>query len=483
VYWVDSTGRRNTFNQEVFMGRPAGWMKQFTGRDAMRSPGAPSHRREIERQFWLQIAKGITSEKAAEAVGASQAVGARWFRHRGGMPLFMSKPVSNRYLSFDQREEIGLLRAQEIGVREIARRIGRSPSTVSRELTRNAATRGGKLEYRASVAQWKAELVAKRPKPSKLVVNPRLREYVQEHLEGSICDAQGREVAGPQQAAFIGRNKPHRCDRKWVKGWSPQQIANRLHLDFPNDPSMRISHEAIYQALYIQGRGALKRESVSYLRTGRALRVPRARCQAKAWAHVSEELMICNRPPEIEARKAPGHWEGDLIIGLGRSAIGTLVERTSRFTMLVHLPREDGYGLSPRVKNGKPLAGYGAATMANALRATVTEQPTQLWKSLTWDRGKELSDHARFTAESGVQVFFADPHSPWQRGTNENTNGLLRQYFPKGTDLSRWNHRELQAVALTLNNRPRKTLGWRTPAEVFNEYLESVTSLGVATTG
>ena len=155
---VDSTGRRNTSNKEVFMGRPAGWMKQFTGREAMRSPGAPSHRREIERQFWLQIAKGITSEKAAEAVGASQAVGARWFRHRGGMPLFMSKPVSNRYLSFDQREEIGLLRAQDIGVREIARRIGRSPSTVSRELTRNAATRSGNLEYRASVAQWKAEL-------------------------------------------------------------------------------------------------------------------------------------------------------------------------------------------------------------------------------------------------------------------------------------------------------------------------------------
>ena len=185
--------------------------------------------------------------------------------------------------------------------------------------------------------------------------------------------------------------------------------------------------------------------------------------------------MICNRPPEIEERKAPGHWEGDLIIGLGRSAIGALVERTSCLTMLVHLPREDGYSLIPRVKNGKLLAGYGAVTMANALRATVTEQPNQLWKSLTWDRGKERSDHARFTAELGVQVFFADPHSPWQRGTNENTNGLLRQYFPKGTDLSRWSHHELQAVALTLNNRPRKTLGWRTPVEVLNEYLESVT--------
>jgi IS30 family transposase len=186
------------------------------------------------------------------------------------MPLFMSKPVSGRYLSFAEREEIGLLRAQDVSVREIARRIGRSPSTVSRELTRNAATRSGKVEYRASVAQWKSELVARRPKPAKLVTNQRLRDYVQDRLEGKIRDAQGREVAGPRQAPFIGRNKPHRGDRKWVNGWSPEQIANRLQVDFPDDPSMRISHEAIYQALYIQGRGALKRELVSYLRTGRA---------------------------------------------------------------------------------------------------------------------------------------------------------------------------------------------------------------------
>lgn len=465
------------------MGRPAGWMKQLTGRDAMRSPGAPSLRREVERQFWVQIATGITSEKAAEAAGVSQAVGARWFRYRGGMPLFMSKPVSNRYLSFAEREEIGVLRAQNLSVREIARRIGRSPSTVSRELTRNAATRGGKLEYRASVAQWKSELLARRPKPAKLVTNPRLREYVQERLEGSIHDALGCEISGPQQAPFIGRNKPHRGDRKWVNGWSPEQIANRLPLDFPDDSSMRISHEAIYQALYIQGRGALKRELVSYLRTGRALRTPRARAQAKAWAHVSEDVMISSRPAEIEDRAVPGHWEGDLIIGLDRSAIGTLVERTSRFTMLVHLPREAGYGQSPRTKNGPPLAGYGAVTMANSLKQAVIKLPTLLWQSLTWDRGKELSDHARFTIESGVKVFFADPHSPWQRGTNENTNGLLRQYFPKGTDLSRWSDHEIQAVALTLNNRPRKTLGWKTPAEALNAYLESAKQPGVATTG
>jgi IS30 family transposase len=316
------------------------------------------------------------------------------------------------------------------------------------------------------------------------VINPRLYEYVQDRLEGKIHDAQGREIAGPQQTPFIGRNKPHRGDRKWVNGWSPEQIANRLRVDFPDDPTMRISHEAIYQALYIQSRGALKRELVSYLRTGRALRVPRARSQAKAWAHVSEEVMISSRPAEAEDRALPGHWEGDLIIGLDRSAIGTLVERSSRFTVLVHLPRETGYGVTTRTKNGPALAGYGAITMANALKRTVTTLPSQLWQSLTWDRGKELSDHARFTVESGVKVFFADPRSPWQRGTNENTNGLLRQYFPKGTDLSlsRWSEREIQAVAQTLNNRPRKTLGWKTPAEALNHYLKSAAQPGVATT-
>ena len=468
---------------EVFMGRPAGWMQKLTGRWTMRSPGAPSLRGEIERLFWEQIATGITSEKAAEAVGVSSAVGTRWFRYRGGMPLFMSNHISGRYLSFAEREEIGLLRAQSIGVREIARRLGRSPSTISRELTRNAATRSGRLEYRASVAQWKAELVARRPKAAKLVTNPRLRQYVQDRLEGNVYDVDGRKIEGPRQAPFKGRNKPHRGDRNWVKGWSPEQIANRLQIDFPEDKSMRISHEATYQALYIQGRGALKRELVSCLRTGRALRVPRARVQAKAWAHVNEDVMISSRPAEVEDRALPGHWEGDLIIGLNRSAIGTLVERSSRFTMLIHLPREEGYGLTPRTKNGPALAGYGAVTMTNALKKTVTSLPAQLWQSLTWDRGKELSDHARFTIESGVKVFFADPNSPWQRGTNENTNGLLRQYFPKGTDLSRWSTQEIQAVAHTLNSRPRKTLGWKTPAEALNDYMKSIQQPTVATIG
>ena len=248
-----------------------------------------------------------------------------------------------------------------------------------------------------------------------------MRHCVQDRLEGKVHDACGLELVGPRQAAFKGRNKPHRGDRKWVSGWSPEQIANRLRVDFPLDESMRISHEAIYQALYIQGRGALRRELVSCLRTGRALRVPRARAQAKAWAHVSEDVMISNRPAEAQDRAVPGHWEGNLIIGLNRSAIGTLVERSSRFTVLVHLPREKGYGQIPRTKNGPALAGYGAVTMTNALKKTVSTLSNQLWRSLTWDRGKELSDHVRFTTESGVKVFFAAPYSPWQRGSVAQT--------------------------------------------------------------
>lgn len=463
------------------MGRPVGWMKELTGRSPMKSPGAPAHRREIEREFWRVIATGVTSEQAAATVGVSQAVGSRWFRHGGGMPSIDLAPLSGRYLSFSEREEIALLRAQGGGVRSIARQIGRSPSTVSRELRRNAATRGGRLEYRASVAQWKADLVAQRPKTAKLVANEQLRAYVQDRLSGEVRDPDG-EVVGPPGPEWKGRNKPHRGDRRWVRGWSPEQISNRLKVDFPDDESMRISHEAIYQALYVESRGALERELVACLRTGRALRIPRARTRQKAWAHVTPEVMISQRPAEVEDRAVPGHWEGDLIIGLKRSAIGTLVERTSRFTMLVHLPREDGYGTITRTKNGPALAGYGAVKMKDALAATMSMLPEQLRRSLTWDRGKELSAHAEFAVETDIPVYFADPKSPWQRGTNENTNGLLRQYFPKGTDLSRWSGEEIEAVAATLNSRPRKILGWKTPAEALDEQLRSLQQAGVAST-
>lgn len=464
------------------MGRPAGWLKELTGRSAMISPGAPKTRRSTERRFWKEIATGSSSEDAAGKVGVSAAVGARWFRQGGGMRTIELTEPGGRYLSFPEREEIAVLHAQQVGVREIARRINRDPATISRELRRNAATRGGKLEYRASVAQWKAELMARRPKTAKLVANPKLRNYVQDRLSGDVCHPDGSIVAGPDVPAWKGRSKPRRADRRWVTAWSPEQISHRLEIDYPEDESMRISHEAIYQSLFIEGRGALKRELVACLRTGRSLRVPRARSKNKPQGHVTEDVVLSERPAEAADRAVPGHWEGDLIIGTNRSAIGTVIERKSRATLLVHLPRLDGYGQTPRVKNGPALAGYGAVAMNAALTASMTTLPQQLRKTLTWDRGKELSGHAQFTVETGTKVFFADPHSPWQRPTNENTNGLLRQYFPKGTDLSRWTAQDLEAVALAVNNRPRKVLDWKSPAEVFAEQLQSLEQEGVAST-
>ena len=449
----------------------------------LRSPGAPPLQREVQRLFWIEIAKGLLPAEAAAVVGASQPVGQRWFHNCGGMPPFDLEPLSSRYLSFRERDEIALMMAQGAGVRQVAREIGRDPSTVSRELRRNAATRSGKSEYRASVAQWKAELTAKRPKTAKQVANPRLRSYVQDRLAGEIERPDGSRVVGPKPPRWTGNNKPHRRDRAWVRAWSPEQIANRIKLDFPDDECMRISHEAIYQSLYIEGRGALKRELVWCLRTGRALRAPRERSRRKAWAHVTPETLISERPAEVEDRAVPGHWEGDLLIGLERSAVGTVVERTTRFTMLVHLPREEGYRHKETVKNGPALAGYGATTMKNALANTMATLPEQLARSLTWDRGKEMSAHVQFKVETGIPVFFADPQSPWQRGTNENTNGLLRQYFPKGTDLSRWSAEEIEAVAHALNTRPRKTLGWKTPAEALDEHLLLLQQAGVASTG
>ena len=417
----------------------------------MRSPGRPDPSRVVQRQFWRLIAKGITSAEAALAVGVSVPVGIRWFRHAGGMPPISLAEPSGRYLTFEEREEIAILRAKDKGVREIARVVGRDPGTVSRELRRNAATRSGKQEYRAGVAQWKAQQAAKRPKTAKLVENDRLREYVADRLAGQVRRLDGTVVPGPQTPGWKGLNKARRTDRRWATAWSPAQISNRLPVEFPDDESMRISHEAIYQALFIEGRGALKRELVACLRTGRALRTPRKRSQNKPAAHVTTDVVLSERPAEAADRAVPGHWEGDLIIGTGRSAIGTLVERRSRSTLLVHLPRLEGWGEKPPVKNGPALGGYGAIAMNTALTASLTHLPQQLRKTLTWDRGKELSGHAEFAIETGTKVYFADPHSPWQRPTNENTNGLLRQYFPKGTDLSRWSAEDLEAVALAMN--------------------------------
>ena len=447
------------------------------------SPGRPTVAWRQDRvRFWAAIGAGAMTEDAAAAAGVSSPVGFRWFRHAGGVNPLLPVNVSGRYLSSGEREDIALWRAQGAGVRDIARRLGRAPSTISRELRRNASTRTYRLDYKASIAQWHAERRARRPKTAKLVANGRLRQYVQDRLSGVVRGPDGRVVAGPAGGKWTGRNKPHRGDRAWVTAWSPEQIAARLKLDFPDDETMRISHEAIYQALYVETRGALKRDLVSCLRRGRALRVPRARTRQKAWAHVTPATLISQRPPEVADRAVPGHWEGDLLIGLQRSAIGTLVERSSRFVMLIHLPREAGYGVIPRTKNGPALAGYGAITMAGALAETITTLPEQLRRSVTWDRGKELSAHAQFTIASGVKVYFADPKSPWQRGTNENTNGLLRQYFPKGTDLARWTADDITAIAHTLNTRPRKTLGWKTPAEALDHHLRLLQQAGVATT-
>jgi IS30 family transposase len=437
------------------------------------SPGRPSTaRRENRVRFWEAIARGVSSDDAAAEAGVSPAVGARWFRHAGGMPPRALAPVSGRYLSFAEREEIAILHAQQVGVREMARRIGRSPSTISRELRRNASTRSNSLAYRATTAQWHAERRASRPKVAKLAANDRLREYVQDRLAGTIARPDGELVPGPE-VRFIGRRHGRRADRRWARSWSPEQISNRLGVDFPDDESMRISHEAIYQALYVQGRGALRRELVACLRTGRALRVPRARTRGRGKTFVTPEILISQRPAEASDRAVPGHWEGDLIVGLDSSAIGTLVERTTRFALLLHLPRMDGHGNEPRTKNGPALAGHGAQAVRDAIAEVITTLPEQLRRSLTWDQGAEMAQHAQLRIDTGLDIFFCDPHSPWQRGTNENTNGLLRQYFPKGTDLARHSRDDLDAVALALNTRPRKTLGWNTPAEALDELLRS----------
>jgi len=389
---------------------------------------------------------------------------------------------SGRYLSFTEREDIALFRVQGKGVREIARALSRDPGAISRELRRNVAVHSGSSGYRASVVQWKADMAARRPKVAKLVANPHLHAYVLERLSGQIRRPGGTVIAGPQPPRFTGNNKPHRKNRAWSLAWSPEQIANRITLDFPEDESMRISHEAIYQSLYIEGRGALKRELVWCLRTGRALRAPRERSRRQTWAHVTPGTLISERPAEAWDRGVAGHWEGDLVIGLERSAIGAVVERTTRFTLLVHLPREEGYRHKETPTNGPALVGYGAIPMKNTLARAMSTLPKELARSLTWDCGKELSAHTPFTVETGIPVFLADPQPPWQRGTNENTNGLLRQHFPKGTDLSRM----IVGGDRSCRSRPQhpapQDTRWKTPAEAFNAQLLLAQQASVATT-
>ena len=320
-------------------------------------------------------------------------------------------------LSLGEREEISRGLACDDSLRSIAHRLGRSPSTVSREVKIN----GGHLKYRATVAHRASRRRAKRPKAMKLAECPRLREAIEDKLE------------------------------LW---WSPSQISRWLVRAYPVDEEMRVSHETIYQSLFVQGRGALRKELWRSLRTGRAVRRPQGR-PTSTKGKIRDMVMISKRPAEIEDRAVPGHWEGDLIIGTGKSAIGTLVERHTRYVMLFSLPD-----------------GSTAESVRNALTDTVKGLPEHLWKSLTWDQGKEMAQHATFTIDTGIQVYFCDPKSPWQRGSNENTNGLLRQYFPKRTDLSKVTQDQLDHAAHSLNTRPRQTLGDMTPSEKLAQVLQ-----------
>ncbi|WP_159989410.1 IS30 family transposase, partial [Nocardia sp. CY15] len=323
----------------------------------------------------------------------------------------------SRYLSENERIHIADRRRERAGIRTIAGELGRSPSTISREIVRNdTVSPAGQRAYRPHAAQARADARRPRPKIRKTARFPELAEFIQQRLD-------------------------KRC--------SPEQICQAIGEEFPDRPEMHVVHETVYQALYVQGRGELRRELARALRTGRARRKPRRQVNCRQPRFIHPMVMISDRPAEVEDRAVPGHWEGDLIIGKdSASAIGTLVERATRYVMLVHLPH-----------------GRSAEQMRDALQRTVTELPPHLIRSLTWDQGSELAEHHQFSVATDIPVYFCDPASPWQRGSNENTNGLLRQYFPKGTDLSVHTREHLDTVAAELNGRPRKTLDWDTPAE------------------
>lgn len=367
-------------------------------------------RDEIERR----IAAGETQEEVGAAVGCDPRTVIRWLTRTGGIRGYQRRR-SERALSLAEREEIALGVGCGESAAVIARRLGRAVSTVTRELARN----GGRRGYRAVGADARALERARRPKLAKLARSPRLRAEV---------------------------------ERRLAERWSPEQIAARLRLDFPDDPEMRVSHETIYQSLYVQSRGALRRELAGQLRLGRSRRRGKG---VRPGGGLREIVPIAERPPEVDDRAVPGHWEGDLILGkAGRSAIATLVERQTRFTMLVELPQ-----------------GRNAESVRVALTESIQRLPEALRRTLTWDQGKEMAEHARFTIDSNVRVYFCDPSSPWQRGTSENTNGLLRQYFAKGDDLTHYDQDHLDQVADELNGRPRQTLQWMKPSEAFDQLI------------
>jgi IS30 family transposase len=398
----------------------------------MGTPGRPRLAKEVEELFWSAIREGLPLAEAADVAGVSVGAGQRWFRKRGGVLPPPPRPARRRpRLNLEQREEIAVLKAQDLSDAEIARQVGVNRATIGRELAAGSSFLAGRRpKYRASVAQAAADRRSARDKPGKLATNPALAAQVTAKLE-----------------------EEH----------SPEQIAARLKMDFPDDEDMHVSHETIYKALFVQGRGELRRDLHVRLRTGRALRKPR-RALGERRGKIPGMINISERPAEVEDRAVPGHWEGDLIVGAhSMSAIGTLVERMTGFVVLLHLPED-----------------HGADTVAQAMIEAMSRLPEILHKTLTWDQGSEMANHVQIAEATDLDIYFCDPHSPWQRGTNENTNGLLRQYFAKGTDLSVYAPDYLEHVAAKLNNRPRKRLGFKTPAEALDELLSQ--PHGVAST-
>jgi IS30 family transposase len=376
---------------------------------------------EVEQGIIQLGMQGATYREIREALDCSDGAIGRVLRPLGGVVRRDGWDPSPWRLSMEERVEISVGLKGGLSLRAIAVGLARAPSTISREVKAN----GGRGAYRPFAAHQAAGERARRPKPTKLAANQELCDLVVADLE---------------------------------RLWSPHQIAEWLRAEFPDQPEMWVSHETIYKSLYVQGRGELRRELSRCLRTGRAQRRHRGRAEHRG--QIPGMVMISERPAEVEDRAVPGHWEGDLLIGAnGKSAIGTLVERATRFVILLHLPN-----------------GRSAEAVRDAMTNAIQDLPTALRRSITWDQGKEMAEHAQFTIDTGVDVYFCDPHSPWQRGSNENTNGLLRQYFPKGTSLTRHTPADLQAAADSLNGRPRQTLGWMTPSEKLNEVL-------VATTG
>ncbi len=374
--------------------------------------------------IWELRAEGLSDREIGRRLGLARGSVSNHLARTGGIrPRARRRP--ERCLSFEEREEISRGIARGHSARAIARALRRSHTTIAREINRC----GGRGRYRAQAADREAWRRSRRPRPTKLELCAELRRVVSERLR---------------------------------EDHSPEQIAGWLRLGYPDNEAMQVSHETIYRALYVQARGTLRRELIGHLRRGRSRRYARSQSsKGQGQGKLAGMVMISERPPEVDSRAIPGHWEGDLLMGGRTSAIATLVERQTRYCQLVALPE-----------------GSGAVEVCDALKQSITSLPAQLRRSLTWDQGSEMSEHRRFSVESGIEVYFCDPRSPWQRGSNENTNGLLRQYFPKGKSLAGVGQERLDEVAEKLNGRPRKTLGFATPAEKLAKLIDDLEQAG-----